>query len=326
MGADAEVVVLGGGAQARVRGEDTRVEERGHDAAAVLQESGDALGGGVVLVLRVLPPGEVFRGGAEQYVAEDGGRDEDALAESGRYGQQDVPDEGPGLLGEDQELAAARGDGEVVDAEEAVDVVGVEAGGVDEEAGAEGAAGGVEEMPVRVGADPGDTGAQAQFDSGTDRLGGVREGGGPGVDDALVRDFERAEGAGAEVGFAGADLGGGEEPGGGVPVGGGLGGEGGQGGEFVLVPGDEERTGLLDRDTGLCGVVEESALARRAADGIRGSRGWRRKPVWRMAVLAFDVRCRRRRSVEKDDPWEDRRASSRAMAVPTTPAPMTARS
>ncbi|AOW90259.1 hypothetical protein BC342_31290 [Streptomyces olivaceus] len=134
VGADAVVVVLGGGAQSGVDGGDLLVQQCGEDAAALLAQGAQSLGGGLGGVLVV----EVLGGGAQQDVAVDGRCDQDALAEGGGDRQQDVPDEGAGERVVDDELAPARGDGEVVEAETPVEGVGVQSGRVDEPAGVQG--------------------------------------------------------------------------------------------------------------------------------------------------------------------------------------------
>ena len=117
-----------------------------------------------------------------------------------------MPDQRAGELIEHEELAAARGDGEVVAAEPPVEAVGVQPGRVDEVAGAQGAAGGVQEVAFLVPVDLPDGGVQVEFDTGADGLGGVGQGGGPGADDALAGNVQGAQGAGAEARLAGVQL------------------------------------------------------------------------------------------------------------------------
>ena len=105
---------------------------------ALVAEQGQPVGRGAGGVLVV----EVLGGGAEHDVAVDGRRHQDALAERRGHRQQDVADQVAGELVEDDELAAARGDGELVVAEPPVDLVGVQSGGVDQVAGAQRAAAG----------------------------------------------------------------------------------------------------------------------------------------------------------------------------------------
>lgn len=114
-----------------------------------------------------------------------------------------MADEIAGELVEDDELAAARGDGEVVVAEFPVELVGVQSGGVDQMAGAKCPAGGGEGMDVGAAFDVLHTAVEVQMDSGPHGLGGVGERGRPGADDAFVGDFECAEGARSQMGLAG---------------------------------------------------------------------------------------------------------------------------
>ncbi|CAM5568473.1 hypothetical protein SGLAM104S_09796 [Streptomyces glaucescens] len=244
VGADPVVLVPGGGAQPGVDGGDLLVEQGGQDPAALLAQVGETVGGGAGGPLVV----QVLGGGAEQDVAVDGGGDQDALAEGGGDGQQDVPDQGAGELVVDEELAAARGDGEVVVTELPVEGVGVQSGRVDEPVGAQGAPGGgqlVDAVP------PGgllDAALEVQVDAVADGLGGVGEGGGPGADDGLAGDVQGAERARSEVRFARVQFGRAEQAGVVAVVAYGLPGEPGQGGELFLVPGDEEGADPFDGD------------------------------------------------------------------------------
>ncbi len=271
MGGDAVVVVLGGGAQARVDGGDLLLQQRGEDTAALCAQAAQSLGGGTGGALVV----QVLCGGAQQDVAVDGGGDQDALAEGGGDGQQDVADEGAGEPVVDDELAPARGDGEVVVAEGPVEGVGVQPGGVDEATGVQRAARGVEPVDAVRVTGVRDGRVEVQVDSAADRLDGVGQGRRPRADDALAGDVQGAEGAGAEVGFAGVEVGGAEEAGVVALVARGLLGEAGQRRELLLVPGDEQGADAFDGDARLGGVRGEFAGAlahqtglQRAGDGV----------------------------------------------------------
>lgn len=245
---DAVVVVLGGGAQSGVDGGDLLVEQCGQDAAALLAQLGQALGGG----LRGLSVVEVLGGGSEEDVAVHGGCHQDALAEGCRDGQEDVPDQAPGELVEDDELAATRGDGEVVVAEPPVEGVGVETGRVDHPTGVEGTSRRALDALFHPA-------VEVQVHSVPDGLRGVGQRGGPGVDDALAGDLQRPQRAGAQVRLALVHLRRAEQPGLLVVVALGLLREAGQRGELLLVPGDEKGADRLDGDTRLGGELGQSA-------------------------------------------------------------------
>ncbi len=171
-----------------------------------------------------------------------------------------MADELAGELVEDDELTAARGDGEGVVAELPVEFVGVQSGGVDEEAGAQQAAAGGQFMVGGAG-DALHPAVEMQVDTAADGLGGVGEGGRPRADDALAGDVERAQGAGSEVRFAAAQLVGVDQAGLVVAVALGLGGERRQRVQLRPVPGDEQGADRFDGDTGLGRVGREPALS-----------------------------------------------------------------
>lgn len=266
-GLDAVVLLAGRGTESGVDGGDFLVEQSGQDAAAPLAEQGDRVGGrsggGPVV--------EVLGGGAEQHITEDGRCDQYALPGGGGHRQQDVADEIAGELVEDDELAAARGDGEVVVAEFPVEFVGVESGGVDQVAGAQRSPGGGEGVDFVVAVDVPHPAVEVQMDSGAHGLGGVGERGGPGADDALVGDFERAEGTRSQMGLAGTQFLRVQEACRAVVVPLRLRQQGRQCGQLFLVPGDEQGPDAFDGDAGLGRVRAESVLPLAYEPGFQGA-------------------------------------------------------
>lgn len=261
---DPVVLVAGGRPQPRVDGGDLLVDQPRQDAAPLLPQQREPflrrLGGGLVV--------ELLRGGAEQHVAEDGRCHQDALAGGGGDGEQDVADEVAGELVVDDELSAARCDGEGVVPEEAVDLIGVQSGGVDQRPGAERAAGGGQGMDtgaglitgLGAGLDGRDAAVQVQVDAGQDRLGGEGERGGPRTDDGLVGNLQRTERARPQVRFDLGEPARVQQPGGVVAVALGLGQQARERVELFLVPGDEEGADAFDGDARLGRVHGESAL------------------------------------------------------------------
>ena len=130
---DLVVPVLGGGAHARVGRRHLLVQQVGHDPAAGVEEGGEALGrgGGVVGIVDVLGRR------AQQHVAVDRRRHQDALRPLRRHREHNRRHERPRQLVEDHELSAPWCDRELVVAEPTVEVVGTQAGRVDHPAGAD---------------------------------------------------------------------------------------------------------------------------------------------------------------------------------------------
>ena len=162
---------------------------------------------------------------------------------------------------EDDQLAPARGHGEVVVAETSVEGVGVQSGRVDEVPGAQGAPAGGEDMAAALPTRLLHAGVEVQVHSVPDRLGGVPQCRRPGADDALAGHVQSAERAGAEVRFACEELGRLDEAGIGVFVAYGLLRQVRERRELFLVPGDEQRADRFDGDARLRSVRGESAGA-----------------------------------------------------------------
>lgn len=213
--------------------------------------------GGVVLVL------DVLRRRPEHDVAEHGGRDQHALRRGGRHGQQHVPDQPATQLVEDDQLSAARHDGEAAAAGHAVDLVGAQAGGVHHPAAREPARGRIDRPGVTPPRETGHPLAPAKRRAGQHRLGGEGERRRPGADDELVRDLERPERPPAQGGLAAVqlldrDLGDAAvsarlrvRPDGREAV------------ELLSAPRDEQRAGALHRHADLVRVGEEQIVAAR---------------------------------------------------------------
>ncbi len=138
-----------------------------------------------------------------------------------------MPDQVAGGLVEDEQLAPARGDGEVLASDQGVEDVGVQSAGVHEEAGPERPAPGDEPVVRRARTHLLHPAVQVQVHSGADGLGGVREDGRPRADDRLARHVERGERAGTQVGLARGQCGGVDDPGAVMAVASGLLGEAG---------------------------------------------------------------------------------------------------
>ena len=164
---------------------------------------------------------------------------------------------------------------------------------------------------------------EVQVDSGAHGLGGVGEGGRPGADDALAGDFEGAERAGSQVRFARVHLVRVDDP--------------GRRGSRCVRPSPRGRAARRAvrrprRRAGRRAVrpgCRSRRRTRRGAGGPRvrggppGSRGWRRNRCAGSRCWPWRCRRRRRRTPRRGRCAGGERASSRAMAVPTTPAPTT---
>lgn len=136
-------------------------------------------------------------------------------------------------------------------------------------AGVQRSPGGGEGVDVVAAVDVAHAAVEVQMDSGAHGLGGVGQRRRPGADDALVGDFERAEGAGAQVGFAGAQFTGVQEACRVVFVPFGLDQQGGECGQLLFVPGDEQGSDAFDGDSGLGRTGAESLLSFTYQPGFR---------------------------------------------------------
>ena len=251
--------------------------------------SPSAVVGGVAAVV------DVLRGGPEQHVAVHGGRDQHALALRGRHRQQDRVQQRPRQLVEHDELAAAGPDREAGPAEHGVDAVAVQAGRVDQPAGAERAAAGRQHViGVARRLESGDPGPQHQPDPGAHRLGGVGQRRGPRADDALVRDLERGQRARPEVRFPPVQSvpGHGADPG--VPVLSRLFCDRRERLFLLGGPGHEQRAGALDAVCRPAPRSRAAACCRGAAGGSPGCRAPRRTPCAGSRCSPWWCRCPRR--------------------------------
>ena len=191
-------------------------------------------------------------------------------------GEHDARHHRAGQLVEDQQFTAARGDGESVVAELGVEVVGAQAGSVDDPPAADVAGGGDQGGVVGglgAGQHVGDGRAAAQLDAALDGVGGQREVGGPGADDGFAGHGESGQGAGAEFGDAAVHLVGVDDFAGLVAVALSLVLQVRQGVDFLIGPGDEQRAGPLDGNAGLLGVVPEKVVAAGDEPGFQGAGG-----------------------------------------------------
>ncbi len=263
---DGVVLLPGGRTQSRVDGGDLLVEERRQDPPALLPQQREPFGGraGVRLVVQVLG------GRPEHDVPVDGRCDQHSLAAGVGHRQQDVAYEAAGEFVEDDELTAAGRDGEVGVAEEAVDLVGVQARRVDQVAGAQRAPAGGQR--VRFPRSDRPHGAvEVQVDAGAHGLRRVGEGGRPGADEGLVRYVEGSQHAGAELRFTGSYFRGREDPGRAVAVAYRLVRESREGRELLLVPGHEQGPDRFDRDAAVRGVGGEPSLSVADEPGLQGA-------------------------------------------------------
>src|SRR4029077_12759537 len=135
---DEVVAVVDRRAQARVGRGDLFVEQGWHQGASLAEQEFESGFGGAGSAACL----EVFFCGSGQDVAVEGRADQHALASGGGNGEHDARHHRAGQLVEDQHLTAARGDGESVVADLAVEVVGAQAGSVDDPAAADVAGGG----------------------------------------------------------------------------------------------------------------------------------------------------------------------------------------
>ena len=221
-------------------------------------------------VVRVSVLSSMSTGGrAEHHVAEHRRRHEHALGRAGRDRQQDVVDERPAELVEDDQLAAARCDGEPVVAGHAMDLVRVQPGGVDDPACRQRALRRVDPpLPAVQPAQARDPGEAAQLDAGEDGLRGAGQRRRPRADDVLVGHLQRAERSGAEVRLATVQLVDADRRSAVIAVAAGVVFDGGQALELLVGPGDEQRARALERDTDVFGVVEQQAVATRDEPGL----------------------------------------------------------
>ena len=187
-------------------------------------------------------------------------------------GEHDAVDQRPGELVEHEQLPAPRRDREPLVAELGVDGVGAQAGGVDHEPRAHGGAvSGVQRGVLLGDLDAVDGVVQQQVGAAPAGVGGQCEVRGPGADDRLVGDGERAERTRPEGGQLAVHLGGVDDQRVVIAVLAGLVLQGGQRVELFLVPRDEQRAGAFDRDPGLSGVGAQQVIAATHEPALQGA-------------------------------------------------------
>ncbi len=203
MKADLVVAVLGRGPEADVDRRHLLGDERRHEPPPLRDETREAGRRGRRRPFVV----DVLGGRPEHHVAEDGRAHEHALGTRRRHRQEHVAHQRPRELVVHDELAAPRGHREVVVAEEAVDRVRREPGGVHDVIGVDVAARRREHVGrVGAGAAPLHRGPEPQRHAVQHRLGRERERGRERTNDGLVRDRERAERPRPEMGLEALEL------------------------------------------------------------------------------------------------------------------------
>ena len=216
----------------------------------------------------------VLGGGAEHHVAEHGGGDQHALGDLRRHRQDHVLHQWARELVEHDQLAPPRSDREAVVAQHAVELVGAQAGGVDEEARGPGAPSG-RGHPQAASLQPlhgPDRRAAKQRAARLQRLGGEGQRSGERTDDPLVGHLERPHRAGAEMGLAPVELLRSQLTDRLVAVGPRALDDPGELGKLLVVPGHQQGAGALERYAHALRVLAEQLIAARHQTGLERAR------------------------------------------------------
>src|SRR5215211_6247193 len=315
------IAVLGRRAKARERRRNLMLGQRRDNASAVGEQRLEPRRSRRTVV----PIVEVLGGRPQEHVSVHRGGNEHTLCTLGRDREQDVGDERAGELVEDDQLPAARPDGELPTVpQQRVDLVTVKSRGVDEVPRANRAPRRPKLEPVTA-LDRFDRCVEGERAPALNGLGGQRQRRGPRTQDSLVGDLERAVGAGAERRLAPVQLVDVDPAGSAVSVlaRGGL--DRGQRVQLLRRPRDHQAP------IRAVGMPASAAYSRSNSYPRVTSRasmvpGLASNPVCMIAVLALLVPVPTSLAASISTHETPRRVSSRAVAHPTTPAPTTATS